>query len=164
MQSSFSKQFMANALVLFCVWLVLSGQYDVSHLGLGFLVSCGVAWLNTGYPHSPFHNYPWFRQLVYAPWLLLRIIESSLHVTKLILSPSLPIQPKLLTYRTRLRNPAAVVLLGNSITLTPGTITVEVNSHHLIVHAIDEASARDLTSGRIEQKIADVFQEDSGHR
>lgn len=49
-------------------------------------------------------------------------------------------------------------MLGNSITLTPGTITVEIEGNQLIVHAIDEASGEDLTSGRIESKISWVFQ------
>jgi multicomponent Na+:H+ antiporter subunit E len=53
------------------------------------------------------------------------------------------------------------VLLANSVTLTPGTITVEVNGNHLLVHAIDEVAAEDLTSGRIERKIAGVFQQEA---
>lgn len=160
MTSSFPKQFMANTLALFCVWLVLSGKYDLSHVVLGFIVSSGVAWLNTGYPHSPFHNFPWGRVLRYAPWLFLRIVESSLQVTKIILNPTLPIKPNLITYKSQLKHQAAIVLLGNSVTLTPGTITVEVNGNQLVVHAINDTSGDDLTSGRMERKIAEVFRED----
>jgi multicomponent Na+:H+ antiporter subunit E len=58
-----------------------------------------------------------------------------------------------------LQEPPAVVLLGNSITLTPGTITVEVNGQVLLIHAMDEVSSEDVTSGRIESKIAEVFVE-----
>ncbi|MCA9499445.1 MAG: Na+/H+ antiporter subunit E, partial [Nitrospira sp.] len=65
MKLSFSKQFIANAVALFGVWLVLSGKYDLSHLVLGFLISCGVAWLNTGFPDSPFHQFPWGRVVLY---------------------------------------------------------------------------------------------------
>jgi multicomponent Na+:H+ antiporter subunit E len=54
-----------------------------------------------------------------------------------------------------------MVLLGNSVTLTPGTITVEVDGNHLLVHAIDEAAGEDLTSGLIERKLAVVFQEET---
>ena len=162
MKSSFPKQVIANTLALFGVWLILSGRYDVSHVVLGFIVSCGVAWLNTGHPHSPFHNFPWGRMFLYIPWLLLRIVESSWHLTKLILNPSLPIEPKLITYRSHLRHQGAIVLLGNSITLTPGTITVEVNGNQLLVHTITEACGQDLTSGRMEHKIAGVFQKVKG--
>lgn len=159
MKSSYPKQFIANSLALYSVWLMISGKYDLAHLVLGIMVSCGVAWLNTGYPHSPFHNFPWVRQILYAPWLFLRIIESSLHLTKLILSPSLPIKPKFITYRSHLKQQGAIVLLGNSLTLTPGTITVEINGNQLLVHSIDEASCEDLTSGRMERKIAVDFQD-----
>ena len=52
------------------------------------------------------------------------------------------------------------MLLGNSITLTPGTITAEVNRNTLIVHAMDEISAEDVTSKRIESKIAEMFKDE----
>jgi multicomponent Na+:H+ antiporter subunit E len=52
------------------------------------------------------------------------------------------------------------MMLGNSITLTPGTITVDINGNYIMVHAIDETSGEDLTSGRMERKIADVYQEE----
>lgn len=161
MKSSFPKQVIANTLALFSVWLVLSGKYDNLHLVLGFMASCGVAWLNTGFPHSPFHHFPWVRVVLYSPWLFFRIVESSLHLTKLILSPSLPIKPQLITYRSHLKHQGAIVLLGNSVTLTPGTITVEANGNTLLVHAIDEAAAKDLTTGLMERKLAWVFQKDT---
>lgn len=160
MKSSYLTQFATNACALFGVWLVLSGRYDVPHLIIGGLVACGVAWLNTGFHHSPFHHFPLGRLLLYSPWLLARIVESSIHVTKVILSPSLPIEPRLFHYQTHLKHQLAIVLLGNSITLTPGTITVEVEGNHLMVHAIDEASHEDLVSGRMERKMASVFRED----
>ena len=163
MKLSFSKPFIANTVALFGVWLVLSGKYDLSHLVLGFLISCGVAWLNTGFPDSPFHQFPWGRVVLYSPWLFLRIVESGVHLTKLILNPSLPIKPKLITYRTHLKHRGGIVLLGNSVTLTPGTITVEANGHTLLVHAIDEEAAKDLITGRMERKLAWVFQEDTNH-
>jgi multicomponent Na+:H+ antiporter subunit E len=159
MKSSFPKQFIANTLALFSVWLVLSGKYDILHVVLGFMVSCGVGWLNTGFPHSPFQDFPWARVVLYGPWLFLRVVESSLHLTKLILNPSLPIEPRLITYRSHLKHRGAIVLLGNSVTLTPGTITVEINNNEFLVHAIDESAGNDLTSGRMERKIAWVFQE-----
>ena len=55
------------------------------------------------------------------------------------------------------RGAEAVVLLGNSLTLTPGTITVEVNSNEIIVHAIDDASGKDLIERRFERRIGQVF-------
>lgn len=164
MKLTFLKQYIANTLALFGVWLVLSGKYDLFHVITGFIVACGVAWLNTGFAHSAFHQFPWVRVMVYIPWLFLRVIQSSLHLTKLILSRSLPIKPNLISYRSHLQHQGAIVVLGNSVTLTPGTITVEVNGSHLLVHAIDEEAGEDLTSGRMEKKIAEVFQEKRKNR
>ena len=64
---------------------------------------------------------------LYLPWLLWQVLLSGRHVAYLILHPRLPIDPKLVRYKTSFRDPAAVVIFGNSITLTPGTITAEVN-------------------------------------
>lgn len=151
-----------KTVVFFIIWLILSGKFNPFHMGLGLVVSFGVAWLNSGHADSPFRNYPLLRMLWYFPWLFGRIVRSSLHLTALILHPALPIDPKLIHYRTKLQGQAAIVLLGNSITLTPGTITAEVNAQELIVHAMDDASGHDLTSQRLEQKIAKVFQQQEG--
>jgi len=140
---------------------MLSGSFHWIHLSLGAAASFTVAWINSG--HSPFvPNFRiWGKTILFLPWLFVQIIKSSLHVTKLILNPNLPIAPKLLHVKTNLNNRAAVVLLGNSITLTPGTITAEVDASTLIVHALDDVSSEDVRSGRLESKIASVF-EDGG--
>lgn len=141
----------------FVMWLVLSTSYDVVNVVLGLLVASAVTWLNPVDPASPFRNVQWLKVLGYLPWLFVRILGSGIHVTRLILDPSLPIAPKLIHYRTELQSDGAIVVLGNSLTLTPGTITVEVSSNELIVHAIDDASSRDLVERRFERKIGQLF-------
>ena len=153
-----SSQFLAlKAAALFVLWVMLSASFNWLHLGLGLVLSFTVAWINSG--HSPFvpKFRLWGKVLIYLPWLFFKILQSSLHVTKLILHPALPIDPRLIPVETKLGHHAAVVLLGNSITLTPGTITAEVDRNRLIVHALDEVSGEDVTSRRIESKIDDVF-------
>jgi len=155
-----SSQFLIlKTTALFVLWVLLSGKFDSFHLVLGLVLSFCVAWINSG--HSPFvpRFRLWWKILLYLPWLFTRIVHSSLHVTKLILHPRLPIHPRLIRYESTLEESSAIVLLGNSITLTPGTITVEVNGRVLLVHALDEVSAEDVTSGRLESKIAGVFGE-----
>ncbi len=156
-----SSQFLAlKAIALFVLWVLLSASFDWIHLGLGLLLSFTVAWINSG--HSPF--VPKFRLwgniLLYLPWLFVKIIQSSLHVSKLILHPALPIEPRLINVEANLGHHAAVVLLGNSITLTPGTITAEVDRNKLIVHALDEVSGEDITKKSIELKIARIFKDE----
>jgi multicomponent Na+:H+ antiporter subunit E len=149
-----------KAMALFVFWVLLSASFEWIHLGLGLICSFAVAWVNSG--HSPFvpKFRVWLRFLLYLPWLFYKIVESSLHLTKLILNPSLPIAPQLISVETKLRHRAAVVLLGNSITLTPGTITAEVEHNKLIVHAMDKDLSEDVLSKQIESKIADIFKDE----
>ncbi len=156
-----SFKFLAlKAIALFVLWVMLSASFNWIHLGLGLILSFTVAWINSG--HSPF--VPKFRLwgniLLYVPWLFVKIVQSSLHLTKLILHPALPIDPRLIHVESTLNHHAAVVLLGNSITLTPGTITAAVDRNKLIVHAMDEVSAEDVTGKQIESKIAEIFKEE----
>ncbi len=157
-----SSQFLAlKAAALFVLWVLLSASFDWIHLGLGVILSFAVAWINSG--HSPFvpKFRLWGKILLYIPWLFFKIVQSSLHVSKLILHPALPIEPRLIDVKANLDHHAAVVLLGNSITLTPGTITAEVDRNKLIVHALDEVSGEDVTHKTIESKIAAVFKEEA---
>jgi multicomponent Na+:H+ antiporter subunit E len=145
---------------LFVVWVMLSASFEWIHLGLGLICSFTVTWVNSG--HSPFvpKFRLWFKILLYLPWLFYKILESSLHLTKLILNPALPIAPQLISVKSKLRHHGAVVLLGNSITLTPGTITAEVNGNNLIVHSMDNVLSEDITSKQMESKIADIFKDE----
>jgi len=146
---------------LFGFWVLLSASFEWIHLSLGLICSFAVAWLNSG--HSPFipKFRLWSRVLFYLPWLFYKIIQSSLHLTKLILHPALPIDPKLISVESKLNHHAAVVLFGNSITLTPGTITAEIDRNKLIVHAIDKVSGEDFESNQMESKIAYIFKDEA---
>jgi len=156
-----SKFFISKAIVLFVFWILLSASFEWIHLCLGLVFSFAVAWSNAG--HSTFvpKFRLWFRVLLYFPWLFYKIIQSSLHLTKLILHPALPIDPQLISVDSKLNHHAAVVLFGNSVTLTPGTITAEVDRNKLIVHAIDKVSGEDLESKQMESKIADIFKDEA---
>ncbi|MGY8765711.1 MAG: Na+/H+ antiporter subunit E, partial [Nitrospinaceae bacterium] len=85
-----------KTMALFVFWVLLSASFEWIHLSLGLICSFAVAWLNSG--HSPFipKFRVWSRVLLYLPWLFYKIFQSSLHLTKLILHPALPIDPKLI--------------------------------------------------------------------
>ena len=155
-----SKFFISKAIVLFVFWILLSASFEWVHLGLGLVFSFAVAWSNAG--HSTFvpKFRLWSRFLLYLPWLFYKIIQSSLHLTKLILHPALPIDPQLISVESKLDHHAAIVLHGNSITLTPGTVTAEVDSNKLIVHALDKVLSEDVTSRQIESKISVIFRDE----
>jgi len=153
--------FLFKTLGLWVIWLMLSGGFTLVHMGLGLVLSVLVIWLNSGRSSSPVQPIPLAEIIAYFPWLFVRIVKSSLHLTRLILHPSLPIAPKMIPYRTRLRGDVPIVLLGNSITLTPGTITVEAKGQELLVHAMDNLSGQDVINEEFERKIARVFRQES---
>ena len=158
MKSSFYQTLFLKTMGFFLIWLLLSASFNLFHVGLGLVAAFGVAWFNTDRSASRFTILR-LRIVWYFLWLVGRILQSGFHLSVLILHPALPIDPKLIRYRTKLRDEAGIVLLGNSITLTPGTITAELNSQDLVVHAMDDKSAHDVTSGRLEQQIAGMFAE-----
>jgi multicomponent Na+:H+ antiporter subunit E len=101
------------------------------------------------------------RFLLYLPWLLYQIILSTLHVTFLALHPKMKdqIDPIIVTFRTSLKSDIAMVALANSITLTPGTITVRIEDGIFYVHAISRKAAEGLP-GEMEERLAWVFERD----
>lgn len=145
-----------GAFLLFGFWLLLSASFDVAHVVAGAIIAGVVMWLNPASAAS-YRNLSWPATLSYLPWLTGRILKSGFHVSRLILTPSLPIAPRIIRHQTGLKSDGELVVLGNSITLTPGTITVEVAPGELVVHAIDEASSSDLTDGVLDAKVARMF-------
>jgi multicomponent Na+:H+ antiporter subunit E len=150
---------------MFAIWVVLSGKFDGFHLSLG-IVSCGiVAYLSSDLLFSPQRKKgllaQWGRFIAYTPWLLVQVFKASFHVTYLVFHPRMMdlIDPKIIKFRSRLHSDLALVTFANSITLTPGTITVYVSiDGDFKVHAIDPASG-DPLPGEMEAKIAQAFSE-----
>jgi multicomponent Na+:H+ antiporter subunit E len=139
---------------LFVVWLLLTQKVEAFYLVLGLATAIAVVLLNPPVPVVGGRPL-WVRVLLYVPWLLWQVLLSGRHVAYLILHPGLPIDPKLVRYKTELPHGGAVVLFGNSITLTPGTITAEIAPGELVVHAMDDASASGLQD--MEQRVASLF-------
>lgn len=124
------------ALLLF--WVLLSGSLAPSTLGVGVLVAAVIAWLMPG-AMSFFTDFRFSGQAVqaaiaYFGYFLLALVKANLRVAGLVLSPALPINPGFVKVHTRLKSPMGRLLLANSITLTPGTLTVEIEGEWLYVH------------------------------
>ena len=98
----------------------------------------------------------WARQLTYVPWLMKEIVLSNWDVTKVILSPRLPIRPRLLRLRCTQRSDLAKVIYANSITLTPGTITLDLREDTLLVHALTKGSAEGLLTGDMDRRVTSL--------
>ena len=159
------SSFFISFFILFFFWVVFSGRFDGFHLGLG-IVSCAiVSWLvsdlSTPDPRPISMFRLWLNFILYFPWLIWQIFLANLHVLVLVLSPNMMdrIDPHIVKIKTRMRDRLALVTFANSITLTPGTITVNVSIYgDLSVHAIDKESAAGLP-GEMERRVARIFGE-----
>ncbi len=149
--------------VLFGAWVLLSGRFDGFHLTLG-LVSCALVTAFSGdllllELQQPGLVRAWVRFARYLPWLLYQIFLSNLHILRIVLHPRMMelIDPQIIRFRSPLTKELALVAFANSITLTPGTITVYVSvDGDFQVHAIDRQSA-DALPGEMETRIMRTF-------
>lgn len=156
---------------LLAFWLVLSGRYQASYLALGTLAAGLVTFLTYDLLYPRVYSEgrretglcltvsQWCRLFGYLPWLVFSIVKANLQVAYLILHPRLPIDPTLIKLRTQLRSSVAQVTLANSITLTPGTVTIDLKEGRYLIHALVPQAAQSLVAGRMQNKVAAIFAE-----
>ena len=152
-------------LILFCFWILFSGKFDFFHVSLGIGSSLLVSGLSKDllFPSmiKPGLIVCWLRFVGYIPWLFYQIFLANLHVLYLVFHPRMMelIDPKIIEFDSRLKQDISRTTFANSITLTPGTITVNVSVlGKFTVHCIDDVSGRSLP-GEMQAKIADIFDE-----
>lgn len=150
-------------LICFVTWIVLSGRFDMFHLALGLIASGIVALISTDtlFPTLEIRHLPgmWAGFIRYLPWLLGQVFLANLRILYLTFHPRMKelIQPRLITFHSRLKDDMAILIFANSITLTPGTVTVHVSLlGKYTVHAIDNRSAGELP-GLMEKKVENIF-------
>ncbi len=90
----------------------------------------------------------------YIPWLLKEIIKSNVYVTKLVLNPRLPIQPQTLTCSPSQKTNTGLAVHANSITLTPGTISVNISENEILVHALSNHTAQGIIDADIDKQVS----------
>ncbi|WP_305044971.1 Na+/H+ antiporter subunit E [Geoalkalibacter sp.] len=145
--------------ILFLFWIMLSGMFDAFHLSLGVLSCALVAWLSSDLLFVGGKLPKSLRSLIgmalYLPWLFWQIVVANVQVAAIVLHPRMleRINPRIIRFRTRLKTPFARVTFGQSITLTPGTITVNIDEDEFTVYALTDASASGLP-GEMERRVA----------
>jgi multicomponent Na+:H+ antiporter subunit E len=147
---------MSLAAFLFAFWVALSGHYTLFLLvaGVGSALACVLVALRMRTVDSEGHPIELFAGAVtYFPWLLREIAKSAWTVSKIILHPRLPISPTMTILRARQKTRAGVATFANSITLTPGTITVRVSGNDLTVHTLVREGAIDLEGGAMNRRV-----------
>lgn len=135
---------LALAGALFLLWLLLSGSLAAEEVSIGIVVAV-VAAMAT--PRIEIFN--GFKFTFYTPLALLfyllnflfALVKANLDLAKRVLTPALPLNPEIISIKTELQSELGRLLLANSITLTPGTLTVDVKDDRLLVHWIDSSPA-----------------------
>ena len=157
----------AIAIVLFAFWLTLSGFFTPLLLTAGALSAIAVAFFCQrrlriiDRDAQPLHLL--LRAVTYWPWLVIEIVKSALQVSRRILGPRLNISPCFARVPLPQETEAGRVTYANSITLTPGTIAVQIDNDQLLVHALEADSISDLAGGRMAARVIH-FEQVAGRR
>ncbi len=152
-------------LILSAIWLILSGRTDAIYLLWGAISIAFVIWLSGRLNAIPLAKdepcgstriiIP--RLIVYLFWLVWQIIKSGVYVAYVVLHPRMPIEPMIVRFTSKQPNVLARVILGNSITLTPGTLTLDIEDDLFTVHALTRDTEEDLVSGDMEARVARLY-------
>lgn len=157
----------ANLFVLlFLIWLLLTGTLELTSLllGLALAVTLALIFGKNSNVFGRFRMTPkvFVYSLIYLFVLSWEIVKSNIDVALRVLNPKLPINPGIVKVKTRLKSPIGRMILANSITLTPGTLTIDMKDDELYIHWIDvetldaeEASRKIL--GKFEKLLEVIY-------
>ncbi|MBD3333755.1 hypothetical protein GF356_12970 [candidate division GN15 bacterium] len=161
-----------QGLLLAAVWLFVSGKFEAVYLFWGAVSTGLVLCFSYRLRRIPVSNeatetevYPHIsvsRLLLYLLWLLWQMIKSGVYVAYLVLHPRLRIEPVVVRFTSRQPNVIARVILGNSITLTPGTLTLAISGDRFVVHALTRDTGDTLFNGEMGAKVCRLYSQGSG--
>jgi multicomponent Na+:H+ antiporter subunit E len=144
-------------LVLMALWLLLSGHYVPLLLAMGVLSCTLIVWIAARLDVIDHEAIPlqlkFFGYLAYLTWLGKEIAKANIDVARIILDPALPISPVMLQVPATQRTDVGKVIYANSITLTPGTVSLEVLDDEILVHAITREAADGLVHGDMDCRV-----------
>lgn len=141
---------------LAAVWLLLSGHYDALLLTFGAascVFVCVIAHRFDVIDHESHPLHMSWRLPGYWLWLLVEIVKANIDVARCILDPKLPIDPRLFELAPTQTSDLGRVIFANSITLTPGTISVDVAPDRILVHALTGEGEAALREGIMDAKV-----------
>ncbi|MDH3467536.1 MAG: Na+/H+ antiporter subunit E [Gammaproteobacteria bacterium] len=152
---------MKHAFSLFAVlaglWILLSGEFQTLLLVLGVISAAGVCWLalrmDAKDGEYPVVNVRLLRLGRYWLWLIKEIVKANINVTREILRPELRLSPSIFRVPADGLSELGQVTYANSITLTPGTVSINIKDRHIEVHALIQPAADDLQRGEMVRRL-----------
>jgi len=154
------------SLALFGLWLLLSGLFTPLLLGLGVASVILIVWVAHHMDVIDHEGHPIHltkRAFLYWPWLIGKIVKSNFQVARAIVTRDMPIKPSILKVRSTQKTELGQVVYANSITLTPGTVTIEVSKDIVTVHALTQDSAADLNTGEMDRRVTNMEAHPDSH-
>ena len=139
------------------LWLLMSGLYKTLILSFGVVSVILVLFFtkrmteNDGY-ELKFH-FSIFKTLKYFGWLFIEVVKSNWEVSKILFSKNIEVNQKFVETPASQKSDLAKVLFANSITLTPGTVTVETEDHSFIVHALNVTESSMAELKHMDEKV-----------
>ena len=138
----------------------MSGHFTPLLLGLGGVSVALVTWLAARMRIVDREGLPVQHGLAILPygvWLLREVVTSSLAIARTVTARELEIQPQVFTVKGLPHDAVAQTLYANSITLTPGTVTLDVDDQHLLIHALTNHASEGLHAGEMRRRVAQAM-------
>ena len=152
--------FVLTVLIMFVFWIFLSGEFSFILLLSGVISSLLVSYMSNdlliGNGDMKLGFIRTIRFIRFLPWLLWQIVLANIDLALRTLHPKMPINPMLINIKNNLKTDLGMVILANSITLTPGTVTIDVNENEFLVHVISEKAAQSLISGEMQARVKKI--------
>ncbi len=159
-----SRTFWGMFIILTVFWLIVAGMYDLQVAVTGIVVSFFIAYINRDNfleeaerPVFTLHTLVWL--VHYFRDFLVAVLKANIQVAYLVLSPRMPIYPGIIRYSPGIKKESSRVLLGNSITLTPGTLTIFCAEDELTIHALTEENALNLLDWELNEDLKHMEEE-----
>jgi multicomponent Na+:H+ antiporter subunit E len=141
---------------LFCFWLLMSGHYGPLLLTLGICSVVFVLYLTRRMDYFDRDTFKFSltgSYFTYWSWLAKEIFKANLEVTRIILSPTMKISPRMVRVKSTQTSELGIVIFANSITLTPGTVSVDIEGDEIIVHALSDKLAMGVLDPEMDKKV-----------
>tara|TARA_B100000131_G_C17965111_1_gene552032 strand:- start:430 stop:912 length:483 start_codon:yes stop_codon:yes gene_type:complete len=153
-------RFVLTALIMFAFWIFLSGKFSLILLLSGLISSLLVSYMSNdlliGNSDIRLGFIRTIKFIRFLPWLLWQVVLANIDLALRTLHPKMPINPILINIKNDLKSDLGMVILANSITLTPGTVTIDVNKNEFLVHVISEKAAQSLISGEMQMRVKEI--------
>lgn len=150
------SRFLTTFFLCAVLWLLWSGIFDPLILAFGLASCLLTAWITSKLQVVDASERPlliFFRMIGYMPWLIMEVIKSNIDVTKRIWKKEMPISPTIVTVPASQKTALGLVLHANSITLTPGTLSIDVAPGEIEVHALSADTLEAMKDGEMDRRV-----------